>query len=79
MEFHGKKKIMKFHGIYKLHGFPWISVDLHGLSMDYHGLQLISMELRVSPWNSVYLHGTPWIFMEFINSMKVHGIPWNSI
>jgi hypothetical protein len=31
--------------------------------MDFHG-------------NSMEIHGIPWIFMEFINSMEFHESPW---
>jgi hypothetical protein len=43
MEFNGEKKKKKFHGIYKLHGPPWTSVDLHGHPWKY-GLPWTSMD-----------------------------------
>ena len=30
---------------WKFRGIPWISIDLHGYSMDFHGFPWISMEV----------------------------------
>ena len=36
-------------------------MELHGASIEFHGI----------PWNSMKLHGILW------NSMEFHGIPWS--
>jgi hypothetical protein len=63
MEFHGEKKKKN-------------SMEVHRLSIEFHGGPWTYMDLRGPPWN---FHGLPWTFMEFPwTSVDLHGLPWTS-
>ena len=64
----------------EVHGYPWISMEIHGKSMEVHGSPWISMG---SPWKSMDIYGYPWICMDIHGSpwksMDIHGKPWKSM